>query len=137
MVVDASVVVSHLVPHDVHHAASRAWLIRHISDGGIVVAPALLLPEIAGAVARRTGMARLARRAVAGVLRLPALRLVSMDAELARTAADLAGRLRLRGVDAVYIAAAANSGLPLITWDAEQQRRAARVIQVMTPEEGL
>jgi hypothetical protein len=50
MVVDASVVVSNLVPHDVHHAASRAWLTRHIGDGGLVVAPALLLPEIAGAI---------------------------------------------------------------------------------------
>ena len=46
MVVDASVVVSRLVAHDVHHAASRAWLTRHVSEGGLVVAPALLLPEI-------------------------------------------------------------------------------------------
>ena len=137
MVVDASVVVSHLVPHDVHHEASRGWLTRHISEGGILIAPALLLPEIAGAVARRTGMPRLARRAVEAVLRLSSLRLVAMDEELARTAADLAGRLRLRGADAVYAAAATSLRLPLVTWDAEQRQRAARVIRVVTPEEGL
>jgi predicted nucleic acid-binding protein len=135
MVVDASVVVSHLVPHDVHHAASRAWLTRHLSEGGLVIAPALLLPEIAGAVARRTGAPRLAQRAVEAVLRLPALRLVPVDDVLARRAAVLAGRLRLRGADAVYIATAATLRQPLVTWDAEQRDRAARVIQVMVPEE--
>jgi predicted nucleic acid-binding protein len=136
MIVDASVVVSNLVPHDVNHAASRAWLTRHISDGGLVVAPALLLPEIAGAIARRTGVPRLARRAVGAVLGLHALRLVPFDAALARTAADLAGRLRLRGADAVYIAAALTLRLPLVTWDAEQRRRAVRVIDVVAPGNG-
>jgi predicted nucleic acid-binding protein len=136
MVVDASVVVSRLVPHDVHHAASRAWLTRHVSDGGLVVAPALLLPEIAGAVARRTRVPRLARRAVEAILRLHALRLVPMDTVLARTAADLAGRLRLRGADAVYIATAVTLQLPLITWDVEQRQRAARVIHIVAPDEG-
>lgn len=135
MVVDASVVVSHLVPHDVNHAASRAWLTRHVSDGGLLIAPALLLAEIAGAVARRTGAPRLAQRAVDAVLRLPALRLVPVDDALARRAATLAGRLRLRGADAVYIATAAALGQPLVTWDAEQRERAARLIEVMAPEE--
>jgi predicted nucleic acid-binding protein len=136
MVVDASVVVSRLVPHDVHHAASRAWLTRHVSDGGLVVVPALLLPEIAGAVARRTRVPRLARRAVEAILRLHALRLVPMDTVLARTAADLAGRLRLRGADAVYIATAVTLQLTLITWDVEQRQRAARVIHIVAPDEG-
>lgn len=50
------------------------------------MAPALLLPEVAGAVARRTGHARLPNRAVAAVLGIPGLRLVP-DGELARRAA--------------------------------------------------
>jgi len=133
MVVDASVVVSHLVPHDVHHAASRAWLTRQVAEGGLVVAPVLLLPEIAGAVARRTGVPRLAERAVEAVLRLPGLRLVPIDDVLARAAAKLAGRLRLRGADAVYIAAAVSLRLPLVTWDVEQRERAARVVDVLAP----
>ena len=135
MVVDASVVVSHLVPHDMHHAASRAWLTRHVSDGGLVIAPALLLPEIAGAIARRTGVARLAERAVEAVLRLPTLRLVPVDGVLARSAAGLAGRLRLRGADAIYIATAATLRQPLVTWDVEQREGAARVIVVLAPGE--
>jgi predicted nucleic acid-binding protein len=136
MVLDASVMVSRLVSHDVHHEASRRWLARHLADGGILVAPALLLPEVAGAVARRTGEPRLARRAVDAVLAVPGLRLVPVDAALASSAARLAARLAVRGGDAVYIAAAEVLGLPLVAWDVEQRERAARVVGVVVPPSG-
>jgi predicted nucleic acid-binding protein len=133
MVVDASVLVSRLVPHDAYHEASRHWLARHAARGGLVVAPVLLLPEVAGALARRTGDRRLARRAVDAILRLPGLRLLAVDEALGQMAATLAGRHRLRGADAVYVAAAATLGLPLVTWDAEQGERAGRVVAVIRP----
>jgi len=66
-------------------------------------------------------------------LRLPSLRLLTIDEELARAAAGLAARLRIRGADAVYIAAAAQLHLPLVTWDVEQRERAARVVEVLVP----
>jgi predicted nucleic acid-binding protein len=134
MVVDASVIVSRLVPHDVHHEASRRWLSRHVAEGGLLIAPALLLPEVAGAIARRTGESRLASRAVEAVLRLPQLRLVPVDDALARTAARLAGQLRLRGADALYVAAAAALRLPLVTWDMEQRNRGTPLVDVLLPE---
>ncbi len=135
MVVDASVVVSRLVPHDVHHQASRRWLVQHVAGGGLVIAPALLLPEVAGAVGRRTGAPRLARRAVQAVLRLPALRLVPVDEVLASRAASLAGQLRVRGADAIYLAVAVGLRLPLVTWDFEQRDRAGRLVEVLVPED--
>jgi predicted nucleic acid-binding protein len=125
MVVDASVVVSYLVPHDVHHEASRGWITRHVADGGLVIAPAVLL---------RTGGPRLAQRAIDALLDLPELRLVPVDDGLARTAAILAARLRLRGADAVYVAAASALDLPLVTWDVEQRERSASTIEVRAPE---
>jgi predicted nucleic acid-binding protein len=134
MVLDASIVVSRLVPHDVHHESTRTWLAAHVAGGGMLIAPTLLLAELAGAVARRTANARLARRAVAAVLQLPGLRLVSLDETLARRAATLAGQLRVRGADAVYIAVAAALNLPLATWDFEQRDRAARIVTVFVPE---
>jgi predicted nucleic acid-binding protein len=75
----------------------------------------------------------LAQGAVEAVLRLPGLRLIPVDDALARVAAGLAGRLRLRGADAVYIAAAATLRVPLVTWDTEQRERAIRVIEVLAP----
>ena len=93
----------------------------------------LMLAEVAGAISRRTGRARLARRAVEGLLRLPALRLVSVDQRLGEAAAQLAADLRLRGADAVYVATARHLRLPLITWDREQRERAARLIPARAP----
>jgi predicted nucleic acid-binding protein len=88
---------------------------------------------VAGAVARRTGEFRLAKRAVDTLLRLPALRLVAVDGPLARAAAELAARLRLRGADAVYVATAERLDLPLVTWDQDQAVRASRLIPVRAP----
>jgi predicted nucleic acid-binding protein len=132
MVVDASVVVSGLLPHDVHHETSRDWLRAHVEAGGLIVAPALLLPEVVGEIARRTGRT-LAQRTVAAVLRLPEVRLLPVDHRLARAAAALAGRLRVGGAHALYIAAAATLRLPLVTWDVEQRDRAGRVVDVVVP----
>lgn len=135
MVVDASVIVSRLLPDDLHHAASRRWLEGHVAAGGVVVAPALLLAEVAGAIARRTRERRLARRAVAALVTVPGLRLVVVDAPLAHAAAGLAGRLGLRGADAVYVATAVEARVPLVTWDEEQRQRGARVATVIAPDE--
>jgi predicted nucleic acid-binding protein len=135
MVVDASVWVSRLLPQDAKHAATRGWLERHLRDGGLTASPALALAEVAGAVARRTGSARLGTRAVQALLDLPGLRLIAVDQRLAMRAARLAAELSLRGADAVYVAAALDLGLPLVSWDVEQRERGRRLVRVHTPGE--
>ncbi|MCX8068333.1 MAG: PIN domain-containing protein [Anaerolineae bacterium] len=95
-VVDASVWVSRLVPQDIHYGASRRWLEARVAAGDLLVAPVLLLAEVAGAIARRTGAPELGHRAVEGSLRVPNLRLVSLDRRLGREMARLAADLRLR-----------------------------------------
>jgi predicted nucleic acid-binding protein len=132
-VVDASVWISSLSPGEVGHLPSRRWLTAHLGTGGQVIAPALLLVEVAGAVARRSGDALLGELAMNAVLILPALYLIELDGRLSMHAARLAADLRLRGADAVYVALAHQLGIPLITWDREQLTRAAARIAVQTP----
>jgi predicted nucleic acid-binding protein len=132
-VVDSSVWVSVLVPADVHHAASRSWLEHHLANAGVLIAPVLLLAEIAGAISRRTGDAQLAHRAVRRISACPALRLVPVDARLGARSAQLAADLGLKGADAVFVATAHELSLPLISWDDEQRGRAATVIGTATP----
>ena len=134
MVVDASVWVSALVPSDVHHAASRRWLEARLREGTPLVAPVILLAEVGGAVARRTGDTALGRQAVDMLLAFPTLRLAPVDDRLGSEAALLATQLRLRGVDAVYVATAILVGAPLVTWDVEQRKRAISVIQAYAPD---
>jgi len=132
-VVDASVWVSRFVPRDPHHAASTRWLAGTTSAEGLLAAPALLLPEVTGPIARVTGSARLAHRAVAQILRIRGVRIVALDRELAHDAARLAADLRLRGADAVYVALAQRLGIPLVTLDGEQLDRGAAVVEVRRP----
>ncbi len=126
-VVDASVWVARFVVADVHHVESVAWLARQIGEGKFLVGPALLLPEVAAAVTRRTGDPMLAGAAVAHLHRFPLLRLEPLDEDLATHAAALASSLRLRGADAIYAAVARQLGVPLVSWDGEQITRAGAV----------
>ena len=132
-VVDASVWVSLFVPQDVHHGASRRWLHQYTTDGGVLVEPALLLVEVAGAIARRTGQPALGRRALAQILAFPTVRLLSLDQQLGQAATQMAADYRLRGADAVYVALADQLAIPLVTWDVEQITRGQKGIQVGTP----
>ena len=133
-IVDASVWVGRLVPQDLHYDASRRWLEATVARGGRLVSPILLLSEVAGAIARRTGDAELAERAVEQVLRVPSVGLVPTDPRLGRMAARLAAALGLRGADAVYVALALHLKAPLVTWDRQQRERASAYLVVYTPD---
>ena len=132
-VVDASVWVSRFVLDDVHHQPSRRWLDRQVEREEVIVAPALALAEVAGAVSRRTGRSSLGTGAIASLQRLPSTRLVSVDVELAQLGAELASGLRLRGADALYVALARRLSVPLVTWDREQRERGQQAIVARTP----
>ena len=136
-VVDASVWVSRFVASEVNHVSSRRWLESLVDGETIVAAPALLLPEVSAAIARRTGRRDLALRAVTLLLRLPNARFSVIDAELAQSSAELAADLRLRGADSLYASMADRLGVPLVTWDREQRERASARIEALTPDELL
>ena len=135
--VDASVWVSWLVVADERHGASRSWFVERVERDDLVVAPALVLAEIAGAVARRTSSSALGVKAVSLVTQLPNARLVPVDLELAEFGAETAADYRLRGADALYVAVASRLGLPLVTWDQEQLERGRGAAETMTPQESL
>jgi predicted nucleic acid-binding protein len=123
-----------LVPQYAHHAASRRWLQVYAAQGGTLISPILLLAEVAGAIARRTGDTALTERAVAHVLRVPRLGLVPTDPRLGRMAAQLAADLALRGADAIYVALALHLQAPLVTWDRQQLEKAGARVMVYTPD---
>ena len=136
-VVDASVWVSRFVAADSVHVPSRRWLEQRTDSGDLVAAPALVLAEVAGAVARRTGRSELGSQAMSLVQRLPNIRLVPLDIKLAQLSAKAAADLHIRGADAVYVAVAARLGIPLVTWDLEQLARGKATVDVLTPQHAL
>ena len=126
-VVDASVWIARYVPTDVFHATSTRWLELQLRAGRTLVAPTLLLSEIAGSVARVTNDTALGLQVARSTMRLSHVRLVPLDSPLAIRALSLAATFRLRGADSVYAAVAQALGIPLISWDKEQIARAGAV----------
>jgi predicted nucleic acid-binding protein len=133
IVVDASVWVSHLVAQDIHHTISRQWLTARIREGEVIVAPAILLAEVAGAIARRSGDSTLGHKALDHILSTPDLRLVDLDQTLSVTAAEIAFTYKVRGADAFYIAVAWQLDVPLLSWDQQQIQRASELVLARTP----
>lgn len=128
MVVDASVWVSRLVPVDVFHVRVKNWLDKQRADGVEYLSPSLLLPEVGGAISRRTETPKLGQEAIEVLQDLPGLRLVEMDASLVSTAARLSADLGLSGAGSLYVAVACRLDLPLVTLDEDQLNRASKLI---------
>lgn len=134
IVVDASVWVSRLVPQDTNHTVTRQWMEQYTAKGGRQAVSVLMLAEVAGAIARRTGHSNLAHQAIQHLLRLRSVRVVPVDRRLGRAAALIAADFHVRGADATYVAIAHQLNIPLVTWDEDQQTKAGVAIAVYTPE---
>jgi predicted nucleic acid-binding protein len=135
--IDASVIVNAFNDGEVGHDESLAFFTAARRAGATIVAPSLLLPEVAGAVARGRQDVALARSLTRDLAELSALTLVSVDRAIATDAAELATKNRLRGADAVYGAVALRFNAILVTHDREQRDRLEDVLTMRSPEEAL
>jgi len=137
MIVDASVWVARFLDADRHHDVAMACITALLERESRLVIPVLAWPEVAGAIARRTGVAENGHDAVDIIRGLRWIESVPMDQSLAHEAAKIAGSRKLRGADAVYVALAFMRREPLLTLDAEMLERARSVAEVFTPEQWL
>lgn len=139
VVIDASVWVAALLTNDPHHDTSAALLRELVQQQSRnqAATPVLAWPEIAGAVARRTGDHRLGGTAIAFLNKQAWLEAVPLDEPLARQAAALAAEQRLRGADAVYVALAAQRGGTLVTLDREMLERVPTSVTARLPADWL
>jgi predicted nucleic acid-binding protein len=133
VVIDASVWVAFFLRTDANHAASYQWINHHTAADGEMVAPTILLPEVASSMARRTGKLRRGLNALNTLESLTLLGWVQMEHDLMREAAQTAVTLGLRSADAIYVAVAKRLNIPLLTLDNEQLTRGASIIATMQP----
>lgn len=135
--VDASVFLNAFNPYEAGHAESHRLLDRLRAEAIPIVVPTLLLPELAGTVARGRKDSRLAREFARTIGRLPHMVFVPLDATLAQRSLEIAAEHRLRGSDAVYAAVALQFGSTLVTLDREQRERVAKIVQTRWPAEAM
>jgi predicted nucleic acid-binding protein len=137
VVVDASVLIAAAVPGEPGHAVARAFLERCSESKLSLLAPAIVIPEIMGAIARSSGRPRLATRLAATYRSREEFAVLPVKVTLAESAGQIGALQGTRGCDAVYLALARARGFPLITLDREQRERAPADLQVQTPEQAL
>ncbi|MCG2786574.1 MAG: type II toxin-antitoxin system VapC family toxin [Anaerolineae bacterium] len=121
--IDASVFVNAFSPTEVGSDNSLAFIEKMQKDNLPIIAPTLLITEIAAAIARKKGDSELAISIANQVANLPNLMLIDLDKSLARLAAETAAAHKLRASDAVYVAVSLRFGTTLVTLDREQLER--------------
>jgi predicted nucleic acid-binding protein len=132
-VIDASVYVALLKPDEPAHAASVNWMRSALENELEIVAPAIMLSEVAAAITRGVGDAELALRAAENLAKSELIQLRPVSVELGMRAAEIASQYKLRGCDAVYLALAETRNEPLVTLDQQQLERGSAVIEVVHP----
>ncbi len=132
-VLDASVVVALFSANEPHHAASREWLVQATAVAEPLIAPVIVLAEVAAALSRAKGDPALAQQVIQLLGQGGLFELVPISLALAEQAAAVAISAQIRGCDAVYVALAQQLNQTLITLDHEQLARGTAVIHVQTP----
>lgn len=133
VVVDTSAWASRILPQDSNHIAARNWIDNYLLSGGVLIAPLLIVTEVAAAVSRRTGLVPLAHAAANQLYATPNIRLEPLDQQLIGSATSLAANLGIRGADALFVALAAQLGIPLVTFDKEQLTKPVGTIVTIRP----
>ncbi len=127
-VVGASVWVAAFDGTDAHHKESVAFL-RAVEQAGVpLTSPAFALVETGCAIARRTGSNVAAAEATRRLANHPQLSMEPMSPGLLATAIEMGIERRLRGADALYVAAARISGRRLVAWDQELLERGDAIL---------
>jgi predicted nucleic acid-binding protein len=132
-VIDASVYIALVNAHEREHARCWAWFEQVRAADESIVAPVILLPEVAAALSRGVGEPTLAHRVVQQLARSEVIQLVPVTLAMAEQAASIAAEHRIRGCDAVYVALADQLSDTLVTLDQQQLERGAALVTVRVP----
>jgi len=137
IVIDASVLVAAAIPDEPGHGSSLALVERCIQERVPFIGPAVVIPEVLGAITRITGRPRLGFQLLAAYRGRTEFSVLPVEVVLADSAGEIASLQRLKGCDAIYLALARDLTLPLVTLDREQRERAPEDVQVLTPNQAL
>ena len=135
--VDASVFVNAYNVYEEGHADSLRFVDWLQNSGEPMLAPSLLLPEVAASISRVYRDAAMALEFADSLRALTHLTLIPVNDTVAWQATEIAAKYRLRGSDAVYVAVARRYGATLVTLDREQRERAAAVVETLSPAEAV
>jgi predicted nucleic acid-binding protein len=128
--VDASVFVNAFSPAESGSDQALEYIDQLRKENVPIIVPALLLPEVTAAIARKQSNTELALQLMNGIRDLPNITLIDLDKSLAELSSELAAQYRLRGSDAVYAAVALRFTTHLVTLDRQQLERLVDAVPI-------
>jgi len=133
-IIDASVYVALINAHETDHVTSWTWFEKAQAAQEPIVAPVILLAEVAAALSRGVGDPALARRVVRQLQQSRLIDLIPVTPKLAAEAAAIAADHQIRGCDAIYVALAQQMNDYLMTLDQQQRVRGAAIVVTRRPQ---
>lgn len=130
-IIDSSVYIASISPHEKFYAHSLLWLQQAAATKAPLLAPAIFLAEVAAALSRGQKNTNLAQRAVSILRNSKVIDLQPVSITLAESAARIAGEQKIRGCDAVYVALALHLNQPLVTLDKQLADRGSNMIRMI------
>lgn len=130
LTIDSSVIIAALRRQETKHEACKA-LLAQLNDEEHRAFESVIVPvEVAAAIRRRTSSEELARQVWENLLRLPSLFLVELTRPRMESAARIAEKTGLRGMDAIIVQVAAENEATLVTLDEEMADKGKEIITV-------
>lgn len=132
---DSSVIVAALRKQEPGHKQCRSLLEKVRDAQHIAIQPYTVLVEVAAAIKRRTNSQRLASRVKELLQNMDTMNFVELEAGRADSAADIAARTGLRGMDAVVVQVAGEFDASLVTLDQDMREKAECIVNIKDIEE--
>ena len=132
---DSSVIVAALRKQEARHEQCRSLLEKVRDAQHIAIQPYIVLVEVIAAVKRRTDSEHLASRVKELLQNMDTMNFVELEAARADSAANLASKIGLRGMDAIVVQVAEEFHTTLVTLDEEMMEKAKRFVNIRNIDE--
>ena len=132
---DSSIIVAALRKQEARHEQCRSLLEKVRDAQHIAIQPYIVLVEVIAAVKRRTDSEHLGSRVKELLQNMDTMNFVELEAARADSAADLASKTGLKGMDAIVVQVAEEFHATLITLDEEMIERAKCVVNIKDIDE--
>jgi predicted nucleic acid-binding protein len=130
LTLDSCVIVAALREQEAMHKECKA-LLQQVKEGRHRAFESMIVPvEITAAIRRRTDSKRLARQARENLLRLDCFIILALTESRMNSAARIAERISLKGMDAIIAQVSEERGSVLVTLDEEFAERAQQAVTV-------
>lgn len=135
--IDSSVIVASLREQESAHQKSKAFLTEIIEGGYTAYESAIVPVEVTAAIRRRTDSRNLARQVKQNLLNLDSLIFCELSKSRMESAARIAEKVRIRGMDAIITQIAQEKDTSLVTLDEELKNRAKSIVEIRDMDEIL